>query len=187
MDLVGDNIEVFDNTICDTLIAITLSQCSFGKIINNNIFNSRRGIYVSGDNHIIANNTINNSYKEAVVAGCGNTGCSNSSFSYNSIQNKNEYGFYFNRGNYNIISNNIIEDSEKYGIYLENSNHSLVTGNHMTNVKGCIKEINCINNVFNNNRCQKIPSIFGYFPWMILGILIISVSILLKFKSKKIR
>lgn len=178
--LSGDYMKVFNNTICDNDKGIYLSQYSFGKVVNNNIYNSLVGLQIKGDNHIIANNTIKNSYMYGIKAWC-----SNSTFSYNSIQNENEYGFYFYEGNYNIISNNNIQDSKKYGIYLESSNHSFITGNLISFKIGCIKEINCYGNIIRYNVCQKVPSpIGGYYPWMVLGILIITMSIILKIKLK---
>jgi len=200
---VSENIRVINNTIFDNDNGIRISQSYLCDITENRISNSIYGIRGGGDNHTISNNTIKNSIECGIYsAGFNNSIFNNKLYdnkigieikrasynivSNNSIQDNNDYGLYLEESNYNIISNNTIQKSQLYGIYLESSNHSLLSGNLITFKIGCIKEINCYGNIIRYNICQKIPSsIGGYYPWMVLGVLIITMSIILKIKLKE--
>lgn len=199
----GDHIKVINNTIHNFDIGIDNHAVKLSKVIYNNVYNSRNGIIVHGNNHIISNNTIKNSLLRGIYSFGSNHSIFNNKLvenergievrraSYNiicnnSIQDSSDYGIYFEESNYNNITNNNIQKSEKYGIYLESSNHSIITGNYITYKIGCIKEVNCYGNFISDNVCIKIPGlIFGYYPLLVLGILSMTIFLIIKFKLKK--
>lgn len=203
-----NNIKISENTISNNDYIGSLSSIGLDiqgtekiMVINNTIFNGDHGVRIDGNNHTISNNTIKNCYCGLSLRGLNylihnnklynnrigvRARASYSTFSNNFIQHFNDYGFYFEESNYNIISNNSIQKPGKYGIYLKNSNHSSITGNYITCKVSCIVEIDCYGNIFSNNICRKTPElIFGYYPWMVLGILIITTLIILKIKLKE--
>ncbi len=67
---------------------------------------------------------------------------------YNTI-----YGISLSSGNNNTISANNITWNGQEGIYLESSNNSIIINNNLLDNVGCIQEVNCINNFFENNTC----------------------------------
>lgn len=204
LDIQGgcENSRVINNTIFNNDYGISATQSYLCEINENRISNSLYGIRVSGNNYTISNNTIKNSDVNGIFLGGFNNSVFNNKLdendigikvrasyniiSNNTIQNYNDYGLYFEESNYNIISNNTIQKSELYGIYLESSNHSFITGNFITYKIGCIKENNCFGNFIEDNICIKIPrTIFGYYPLLILGFLIMTAFLIVKFNLRK--
>ena len=203
------NIVLINNTIQQFGIGISITpQVTDCKVVENHILNSKfSGIYISGNNHLVSNNSIRNYYDSSSLysmdRGISVTGSNNSIFwneivraelgikishgGYNNvynntIQESRDYGIFLEESNYNKMINNLILKSGRYGMYLDSINHSIITGNTISSVYGCITEINCYGNIIEDNICIQIPFIFGYYPILLIGILLISTFLLIKSK-----
>jgi len=162
---------------------------------NNTIFNNTLlNIYQNGicltylNNSLVRNNKIllkktsNNIYLDLIGIKIDYTNYCN--VLNNLIPDFNDYGFYVKGSNLNIIFNNSIQNSETCGIYLVESDNNSIAGNFITYTGNCIKESNCYGNIYNNNMCHKIPGIiFGYNIWFIVGVVILTSTMILKKQS----
>ncbi len=199
------NIDLINNTIFRFDIGMKfnsdISNCSS---IDNQIYNSRIGLVASGTNHVFSNNIIKNCTQWGLYLGGSNNNVSfntidesemgmrigNANYNVidsNSIQDMSEYGMHLEDCNYNNITNNNIRKAGEIGIYLNTCNHTIITGNYISHNLRCILEIDCFGNIISDNKCIDLQRIiWGYYPYLMIGIVIISVS-RLKFKSKKIK
>jgi len=155
---------------------ITGSKCShngrFGIFLYNHCKNNtisgntanenyNYGIYLFDDcdNNTISGNTINdNDYSGIRLYWY----CSNYIISNNSV-NYNEWdGIHLDISSYGIISGNTA-NYNRYGIHLYKSHSNIISGNILIGNDECIFELECEENIFENNTCIK-----GGFPSMLI-------------------
>ncbi|MFX0073622.1 MAG: right-handed parallel beta-helix repeat-containing protein [Candidatus Hermodarchaeota archaeon] len=199
----SSNIEIINNTICGFEIGIDLdrdiTECT---VIENQIYNSQRnGLFVTGNNHTISKNIVKNSRVgvlffasnsmlfdnkiSEVESGIRTYNAYNNIIDSNSIQHVSEYGIHAEESNLNNITNNIIQNAGEVGIYLDFCHYNLIIGNYIAyNLRCIVEEINCYENIISDNVCIELLDIPGYYPLLILGILIVITFIFINFKIK---
>jgi parallel beta-helix repeat protein len=102
---------------------IRLSNVNNSQIIDNNCYNNRQGIYVSGGyNNIISGNTLNNN-----TIGIVSSGNKHNVFSGNTIYDNNQQGILANGNEHNVFSGNTILNNE-IGIYMYSEIGKINTG-----------------------------------------------------------
>ncbi|MFW9819915.1 MAG: right-handed parallel beta-helix repeat-containing protein [Candidatus Thorarchaeota archaeon] len=226
------NSKTINNTICGFDLGIETTVTKFNQFYNNNLYDCRIGLSISGVNQVISNNIIKcggvrtpgrphwgvylgssnstlfgNKISEADW-GIGIYDANDNIINNNSIQNISEHGMYVEGSNFNIIKNNSLQEMRGHGMYILESNYNNITNNEIqkagqigiyldtcsyTTINGnyisynlnCIVEINCHGNIIEDNSCIHIPSIFGYYPMLIIGILLMTTIVFIKFKLKK--
>ncbi|MFW9829408.1 MAG: NosD domain-containing protein [Candidatus Thorarchaeota archaeon] len=158
-----------------TILSQILSFCSLGLSLyycNNNT--------ISG---IIANNN----------AGPGiYLHYSHSNTFLGNIVNKNQYGIQLYFSNYNSISGNIVNNNS-CSIFLDHSNYNYIYENIIFGNTECVKELDCIGNIFKDNQfCnygednednETVPGYNMMFLYCIL--FIVSILIFKKVKNQK--
>ena len=147
---------------------IKLEENSSNIMIFNNIINKseRNGIYLEDnceDNRIFNNSIIGNQYSA------------------------NDYGVYLFQSNKNSIFQNYLNKTA-FGIYLVCSNSNHVFKNTIKNYIECIIEINCTNNIIENNYCEINTNselgISGFDTLLLLVIISFLTAILIRKKLK---
>lgn len=147
---------------------IKLEANSSNIMIFNNIINKSEdiGIYLEDnceDNRIFNNTIIGNQYST------------------------HDYGVYLLQSNNNSIFQNYL-DKTAFGIYLVRSNSNHVFKNTIKNYIECITEINCTNNIIENNFCEIYSNddlgISGFNTLLLLVVISFLTAILIKKKLK---
>ncbi|MFX0024551.1 MAG: right-handed parallel beta-helix repeat-containing protein [Candidatus Hermodarchaeota archaeon] len=199
----NNNIEIVNNTIYRFELGIYFdSNVSGCNLMQNQIYNSRIGLVIYGNNHVILNNIVKNCTQWSVFLGGSNnklfgnkiseaeSGIRTSNANYNhidsnTIQDVSEHGMHFIDCKYNNITNNNIQRAGEVGIYLDTCNHTIINGNFLTYNLLCIVEIDCYGNIIENNTCIQIPTIIGYYPALFIGILLMTTLLIIRFKFRK--
>jgi parallel beta-helix repeat protein len=195
-----NNSRLIDNNCSSNTRGINLKYSNNNTISGNIVNDSEsRGIRLdSSDNNIISGNTANNNYWDGIYIDSSNNNTisgntannnnisgidlygSNYSTVLGNTANNNGNGIYLLSSNYNTVSGNTANNNEN-GIYLLSSNYNTILGNTLIGNDECIKEVDCIDNFFENNNCGMIP---GYNLFFLLGTLSVAV-ILISKKLKK--
>ena len=172
-----NNSRLIDNNCSSNTRGINLKYSNNNTISGNTVNDSEsRGIRLdSSDNNIISGNTANNNYWDGIYIDSSN----NNTISGNTANNNNISGIDLYGSNYSTVSGNTANNNGN-GIYLLNSNYNTISGNTLIGNDECINEVDCIDNIFENNNCGIIP---GYNLFFLLGTL--SVAIILVSKKLK--
>ncbi len=153
---------------------ITLDHSNYNDVYDNHVENiAWYGIYL-GTSH--DNTVFRNTARNCNASGLGTTLSNNNGFHNNTCEENladgiNLYSSHctdiidntftdnsgsginlFSSNGSTISDNNIIWNGLE-GIILDSSNDSIVVNNDLLNNMGCITEINCENNIFENNTC----------------------------------
>ena len=170
----SDNNQIMGSIVNNNGFGVVMDQSHYNQISENKVDNSiLYGIYLgSSVNNTVLENTATNS----LTAGIGLTTCNNTLISNNrcekneaegisiwlsyftnitenTLHNNTVYGIYLYSTNNNTISANNVTWNGQEGIKLDSSNDSIVVNNNLLNNRGCIQEVNCENNYFENNTC----------------------------------
>jgi parallel beta-helix repeat protein len=122
------------------------------QIINNQILDSRTGVYVKTSNNIIKNNFINNSLQ---YHGLYIFGGNNSVIINNTLNNNKQFGLRIRNSNNNTIKNNtaLFNIQQSLEISGTSSNNNIENNFFCSSV---IKDISCeINQIFNSDYCDS--------------------------------
>lgn len=136
----GNNISISSNIFTYNAYGIMLHQILQGFISENTLNYNEHGIgLLYSDHNAISGN----------------------------IANFNEYnGIYIHLSDSNIISGNTANNNNK-GIYLLDANDNQILDNTLLGNEVCWEELDCENNVFENNKCgSTFP---GYMIFIIIG------------------
>ena len=136
----GEEFEITGNTLLDAENSqqdIYLSGVSNSDVTDNNV---RSGIYLTGDNNSIENNSVVKGESTLFISGSGNE------IYYNTIYNSTGNAIHIG-GSENVIAFNEVQESSGYAIYLD-SNQNTVT--ETNNFKG-----SCVINYFSLERTKE--------------------------------
>ncbi|MFX1304970.1 MAG: nitrous oxide reductase family maturation protein NosD, partial [Promethearchaeota archaeon] len=140
---------------------IQLTTSCYNNLISGNIVNNNDGygihLYINCYNNMISGNTASNNYW---------------------------HGIYLHKADNNNISGNTINYNQ-YGIYLEWSNYTTVSGNQFRGNDKCWVEVNCEDNVFEDNNCVSPLASPGYGIFFLIGIISITSIILILLKRRR--
>ncbi|MEE9376470.1 MAG: right-handed parallel beta-helix repeat-containing protein [Candidatus Lokiarchaeia archaeon] len=148
----------------------------------SNFTNAGQVILVNCTDSFVSN--LNVSYGSVGISLCY---CNDNTISGNTANHNKGYGIYLSRdSNYNTISNNTANYNEG-GIFLWESDFNTISGNTLIGNQKCWEEVDCDENIFENNDCGYFrPAIPGYSLIFLLGILSVIVSILISKKIKQL-
>ncbi len=201
------NITISGNTLNNNLVKGIYLYLSNNNIISGNTANNNDvdGIQISlSYNNIISGNTANNNYLNGINLYIDSY---NNTVSGNTANNNNDHGILLLQVYKNIISGNTANNNDKngmhlywsnnntisgntanynqYGIYLERSNYTMVSGNQFSGNDKCWVELNCKDNVFEDNNCVAgNPAVPGYGIFFLIGIISITSIILILLKRR---
>jgi len=142
-----------DCTLFNSTNGIYLNNVSNGEISNNQIFdNLKTGIYMidSVNNSILINTIYDNK-----IYGIFSQESNLTKITGNHIYKNNYTGIYLNMSNSNDVVLNSI-DCHQYALFLHSSNHSSFIYNEGVNNQYSIKQINCVDNTFDENSFKII-------------------------------
>ncbi len=186
----SDNNTISGNDVNNNFRGIYLDRSDYNTISGNHVNYNYHGIllHVSVFNAISGNIANNNENGIIIASGDRNTVLGN-------IANNNEYGMYLTFSNYNTVSGNTAYNNDnsgisllwsdfntisgntannnEYGIFLWYSDYNTVIGNTFLGNNECIEEVECNENIFENNDCGIIFLILIISGVAILGIVTI--------------
>ncbi|MFX0022983.1 MAG: right-handed parallel beta-helix repeat-containing protein [Candidatus Hermodarchaeota archaeon] len=181
------NITISFNQVQSNGKGINLFNIQECKILNNTaISNEDSGIYIERcTNSIVLENNLSHNQRGIMLRSAS----SDYDLSYNNsvsrnIAKNNYWGIYLFYTYNNTILENIAKDNF-YGIYLRRCNQNNVSGNILIGNNHCIIEIECENNILENNYCDIPPKISGYNLIFIIGA--IAISLIILFRKKRSR
>ena len=200
LDLINvNNSRIYNNTCLYTYYGIRLESCYNNIIDDNDISDDEDSSYSISTGILVVKNSNNNQIINNKINYCGDYGIlisdcdanliqsnringvddngiylsrsKNNIVSENSVGNSNDAGIYlFDSDNNQILRNNVYDND--YGIELLKSNDNIIMNNVLSGNQQCIKEEECIGNIYwSNDFCLFIGE-----PY--LGILISTVVII---------
>jgi parallel beta-helix repeat protein len=176
---ISNNNTVSGNTL--ELSEIIIHGSDYNTVLGNTVNNNDGSgiILTSGNFNTLSGNTANNNdgYGISLVL------CYFTTVSGNTANNNGVSGIFLKYGGSNIISGNTANNN-KYGIYLWKSDYNTVRGNTFLGNDECIKEVDCRDNIFENNDCGIIFLILIISGVAIVGIVTI---LLIKHIRKRIQ
>jgi len=200
----------FNNTVSgntannNTWCGIYILACNYTVISGNTMNdNNMHGLHLAGINSIISGNIMNDnnmhgmwiaySYNNTFLRNTVNNNnwsgiclfdSNNNIISGNTAFYNTECGIFLFQSNHNTISENTANNNE-YGIFLYNSGYNIVSGNYLIGNDECIVELNCEENIIQDNDCTLTPSL-NYLPSiLIISIAIVGVSVFMIYKNGK--
>ncbi len=174
---------------------ITLFNGDGNKVLNNNV----GGIYI--DNYtrseileniltgrmIITKSLNNDIIKNTITVDSGDFALTISLSHSNNILENTISGYRKGLGLFycdnNIIRQNTINNHVDIGLYLDHSNYNTIKDNELIgNTYGCIEEVDCVGNIFENNNCgeEEFPIIYGYNIFFLISAIAVVSMILVK-------
>lgn len=144
-----------DCKLFNSTYGIYMHNVSNGEISNNQIYdNLETGIFMSDsvNNSILINTIFNNR-----IYGIFSQESNLTKIIGNHIYNNNYTGIYLSMSNSNDVMLNSI-DYHQYALFLHSSNHSSFIYNEGVNNQYSIEQVNCIENIFNENSFKIISS-----------------------------
>ncbi|MFX1406299.1 MAG: nitrous oxide reductase family maturation protein NosD [Promethearchaeota archaeon] len=182
---IGSNNKIIGNSLDENGQAIYLIISDHDTISGNTAKNNRyHGVFCqTGNNLSISSNTFTyNAYGILIQQvlqssisgntlnyneeGIGLLYSDQNTISENEANNNEYYGIYIHLSDSNIISSNTANKNGK-GVYLVDANNNQILDNNLIGNEVCYEELNCENNVFENNKCNlTFP---GFSVFIIIG------------------
>ncbi|MFW9938446.1 MAG: right-handed parallel beta-helix repeat-containing protein [Candidatus Thorarchaeota archaeon] len=178
----SDHDTVSGNTAKDNRFYGVFWQTGDNISISSNTFTyNAYGIYLE---HILQGNISGNSLNHNEI-GVGLLYSDENSLSENEVNNNIYYGIYIHLSDSNIISSNTANNNGK-GVYLLDANNNQILNNNLIGNEVCWEELDCEDNVFENNECARPLLIPAFSIFIIIGT-VAGISLILAFYTFKVR